>query len=172
VPHFSVCHQDTNLAAVLARARAFKLKIGDLRFLAIDYLQLLADIADARPADRVAEISRVTAALKRFATSENCVVILLSGFNRDYIKAGNREPKLSDLEGSGSIEKDANRVLLIEIPTEYYLAGMRHTQSITADSSAVPRFFAKVVQAKGRNQGTGTLGLHFKRETKTFVPMT
>jgi replicative DNA helicase len=109
--------------------------------------------------------------LKRFATAENCAVILLSGFNRQYITAGDREPRLSDLDGSASIEKDASRVLLIDVPADYTLGGVSYQQNITDNPTDAPRFFTKVIQAKGRNQGTATVGLYFRRETKTFQPI-
>jgi len=169
---FSVVHQDHRLDAMLARARAFKAKNG-LRVLGIDYLQIMEDVKKLKPNERPDfAISCVTSELKRFATAENCVVILLSGFNRQYVTAGDREPRLSDLDGSASIEKDASRVLLIDVPTEYTLGGVSYQQNPTDNPTDAPRFFAKVIQAKGRNQGTATVGLYFRREVKTFVPIT
>lgn len=168
---FSVGHQDHRLDAILARARAFKAKNG-LRVLGIDYLQILEDVKKLRPNERPDfAISCVTSELKRFATAENCVVVLLSGFNRQYAADGNREPRLTDLDGSASIEKDASRVLLIDVPAQYTLGGVSYTQNVTDNPTDTPRFFAKVIQAKGRNQGTATVGLYFRRETKTFQPI-
>lgn len=168
VPHFSVCHQDSSIAAICARARAFKRKHG-LRFLGIDYLQILEDVKRLRPGERPDfAIGVVTSEMKRFATQEETTVCLLSGFNRNYVRDGNRDPVLSDLDGSSNIEKDASRVLLIHVPTEYTLGGAKLTQSLTADASDQPTFFVKVIQAKGRNQGTGCIAMMFHRETKTF----
>ena len=168
VPHFSVCHQDSSIPAICARARAFKRKHG-LRFLGIDYLQILEDVKRLRPGERPDfAIGVVTSELKRFATQEETTVCLLSGFNRNYVRDGNRDPVLSDLDGSSNIEKDASRVLLIHVPTEYTLGGAKLTQSLTADASDQPTFFVKVIQAKGRNQGTGCIAMMFHRETKTF----
>lgn len=112
-PNFAVCHQDSSLREILARARAFKAKNdGRLSLLVIDYLQLLSDLKLFRPTDRHdLAIAGVTSELKRFATAENCAVLLLSGFNRQYANAGDRPPRMADLDGSASIEKDANRVL-------------------------------------------------------------
>jgi replicative DNA helicase len=168
LPHFGVCHQDSNTSQILARARAFKRKHG-LRFLGVDYLQILEDVKQLRPGERPDfAIGVVTSALKRFATQEETTVCLLSGFNRNYVRDGNRDPILSDLDGSSNIEKDASRVLLIHVPTEYSIGGAAYTQSLTADAGEQPRFFVKIIQAKGRNQGTGALGMMFHRESKTF----
>jgi replicative DNA helicase len=165
---FAVIHQDHNLDAMLARARAFKAKHG-LHILGVDYLQIMENVKRLRPGERPDfAIGVVTSELKRFATNENCVVVLLSGFNRQYISDGNREPRLSDLDGSSSIEKDASRVILLDVPTEYTLGGMTCTQNPTDNATDAPRFFTKAIQAKGRNQGTASVGLFFRRETKTF----
>ena len=59
-------------------------------------------------------------------------------------------------------------MLLIDVPSEYVIRGQKFTQSLTADASEQPTFFAKVIQAKGRNQGTASVRLSFRRETKTF----
>ena len=172
VPHFAVGHQDHNLAAILGRARAFKAKHG-LRLLGVDYLQILEDVKRLRPGDRPDfAIGVVTSELKRFATTENVTVFLLSGFNRQYAIDGDREPKLSDLDGSSNIEKDASRVLLLDVPKSYRLQGVEYQQDVTADADLTPRFFIKIMQAKGRNQGTAAIGMMFRRETKTFQPIT
>lgn len=167
LPAFTVCHQDSKLSGIVARARAFKRKHG-LAAHGTDYLQILEDVKKLKPNERPDfAIGCVTSELKRFATTESTVEFLLSGFNREYTKSP-REPKLSDLDGSSSIEKDASRVLLLHIPEEYTLGGQKFTQSLTADSADQPRFFVKVIQAKGRNTGTSSVGLFFSRETKTF----
>lgn len=166
---FAVVHTDHSMSAMVSRARAFKRKYG-LAAWGADYLQIMEDVKSLKNGEREdMAIGRVTSALKRFSTNEGVATFLLSGLNRDYIKSENgREPKLSDLHGSSSIEKDASRVLLLHIPTEYVLGGTKFTQSMTADSRDQPRFFVKLIQCKGRNQGTASVGLFFKRELKTF----
>lgn len=169
VPHFSVCHDDHCVRDIFARAEMFSRK-HKLRALGIDYLQLLQDVQRARTSsERAIAIGNVTGACKQFATRQEMAVMLLSGFNREYIRNGNREPILSDLEGGSSIEKDASRVLLIHVPTEYTLKGQKFTQSLTADADQQPTLYVKVIQAKGRNSGTSSVGLMFKRVTKTFT---
>lgn len=168
LPHFSVCHEDHSLRSIFGRALMFKRK-HKLRALGIDYLQLLEDVQRARNSgERAIALGNVTSGCKQFATREELAILLLSGFNREYVKDGNREPRLSDLEGGSAIEKDASRVLLLHIPTEYTLNGVSYTQSPTADSEEQPRLFVKVIQAKGRNSGTSSVGMMFRRETKSF----
>lgn len=167
--HFSVSHQDPDLRAMVARATAFRAKVGTLRAMGVDYLQLMADVDRCRPTDRPNVIASITGELKRFATAEGCAVFLLSGLNRGFF-VGEREPRMGDLEGSSAIEKNANRVLLIDVPNEYSLGGVSYEQSTTGENPP-ERLFARIIQAKGRNQGTGSLGMFFKRSIKTFQPI-
>lgn len=164
---FEVSHQGKSLDEIFARARAQKRKRG-LRVLGIDYLQLLADLALQKGVREDSLIANATARCKRFATDEEIIVVLLSGFNGEYAKDGNRPPRLGDLHGSAAIAKDANRVLLIDIPKSYRLDGESKTQDPTSDPDDTPRFFANIIQAKGRNQGTSSVPMFFRREIKTF----
>lgn len=77
----------------------------------IDYLQL----AERTPDDPYLEaefLGKVTRTLKLLAGHEHVAIVLLSQFNRQFANE-HREPRLSDLRGSGSIEQDANQVLLL-----------------------------------------------------------
>lgn len=170
---FAVCHSDHSMAAMLARATAFKRKNGLFAWGA-DYLQIMEDVKNPRKGEREdSAIGRVTAGMKQFSTSEGVATFLLSGFNRDYTRnESGRDPRLSDLAGSSSIEKDASRVILLHIPIEYTVKGAKLTQSLTADADVQPNFHIKLIQAKGRNQGTASVALQFHRETKTFTQLT
>ena len=76
----------------------------------IDYLQLMNS---GRKSDsRVQEVSYITRTLKNLAVKLKLPIILLSQLSRANDKE-NRAPKLTDLRDSGSIEQDANTVLLI-----------------------------------------------------------
>lgn len=93
---------------------------GRLRLVVIDYLQLLDS---ANPRDNPVErISQATRKLKLLQTSLRVPILLLSQLSRDGTKAargangdlGNApEPQLSDLRGSGSIEQDANAIVML-----------------------------------------------------------
>lgn len=81
-----------------------------LDVIVIDYLQLMS--GGSRSDSRVQEISYITRTLKNLAVSLKVPIILLSQLNRANDKE-NRAPKLTDLRDSGSIEQDANTVILI-----------------------------------------------------------
>jgi replicative DNA helicase len=167
--HFAVCHSDEWLDDIVGRARAFKRR-HQLDLWIIDYLQLVADCQRIeRGQTEALAIARVTSALKRFATREGCAIILVAQINRAADKDSNREPRLSDLHGSSAIEKDASRVIFLhrpdEIPADKTGTGMIERQTATDDRAW---HFIRVIQAKGRNVGTGVCILRADRATATL----
>ena len=76
----------------------------------IDYLQLIS--GDARTQSRENQISEISRGLKAMAKELDVPVIVLSQLNRDSEKE-RRDPRLSDLRESGSIEQDADIVMLL-----------------------------------------------------------
>ncbi len=133
-----------------ARRLAARSKIG---FIIVDYLQLLAP-TDARVAreQQVAEISR---GLKALAKELDVPVLVLSQLNRAAEKE-NRAPKLSDLRESGSIEQDADVVLMLARPKD-----ADEKFQVAADS-------AELIVAKQRNGPVGELRLTFLRDITRF----
>jgi replicative DNA helicase len=87
---------------------------GQLKLIVLDYLQLLnSSRSDANEYEKVSEISRV---LKVMARELRIPVVALSQMSRESEKGASsapREPRLSDLRGSGSIEQDADAVIFI-----------------------------------------------------------
>ena len=82
------------------------------RLLVIDYLQLLTCPGHEV---RAVEVGAVSRSLKQLALREDLPVLALSQLNRG-MEQQNREPRLSDLRESGSIEQDADAVLLMHRP--------------------------------------------------------
>lgn len=78
----------------------------------IDYLGLI-DVKTDRNANNVQRLGAITRALKQFAMAQKVPVILLCQLNRESEKE-RREPQLTDLRDSGSIEQDADVVLMVE----------------------------------------------------------
>ena len=82
---------------------------GELGLVVIDYLQLLSvPGVDSR----VQEVSQISRTLKQLSLELDCPVIALSQLNR-AIESQNRQPMLSDLRESGSIEQDADVVMFL-----------------------------------------------------------
>ncbi len=85
---------------------------GQLKLIVIDYLQLLQ--GSSREQEEYAKISEISRVLKNLSRECSVPVLALSQMSRDSEKgAAPREPRLSDLRGSGSIEQDADAVMFI-----------------------------------------------------------
>jgi len=82
---------------------------GELGLIVIDYLQLLSSPGHD---SRVQEVSHISRSLKAIAMEYEVPVLALSQLNR-ALESANRNPMLSDLRESGSIEQDADCVLLM-----------------------------------------------------------
>lgn len=80
-----------------------------LDLIVIDYLQLMRGAGD----NRVIEITGITAACKRLSRELEVPVILLSQLNRKCEERANRRPMSSDLRESGSIEQDADVIIMV-----------------------------------------------------------
>jgi replicative DNA helicase len=88
----------------------------NLKMVVVDYIQLISSTQKNREIrERVTEISRE---LKILARTLNVPVVALSQFSRDMDK-GRRRPVLSDLRDSGSLEQDADTVLLLSNNADY-----------------------------------------------------
>lgn len=111
----------------------------------VDYLQLMSS---GRKFDgsRVQEISYITRSLKSLAGNLEAPIVLLSQLSRANDKE-NRPPRLSDLRDSGSIEQDANLVILLNREREEFGGGL--SKKTLADV------------AKQRDGSTGTCPLYF-----------
>lgn len=120
--HLPIFVDDTpalTIGAIRAKARSVR----GLRVLVVDYLQLTASTPAPRgQSNRNAEIEEVSHGLKSLAKELGIAVILLSQLNRDVEKRPGKRPGLADLRDSGSIEQDADVVMLLwplqELPVE------------------------------------------------------
>ncbi len=124
----------------------------ELGLIVIDYLQLMESSSSE---NRVQELSRITRGLKGMARELNVPVIALSQLSRGVESRTNKRPMLSDLRESGSIEQDADLVLMI-YRDEYY-------NPETAD-----RGITEVIVTKHRNGPVGTVKLLFEPQFTRF----
>lgn len=120
----------------------------------IDYLQLMKTTSKIE--NRAQEISEVTRSLKILAKEFEVPIILLSQLSRNVESRVNKRPLLSDLRESGSIEQDADIVVML-YRDDYY------TNQTTKLS------LTEFIVAKHRNGPVGTAKLNFNPATTTFT---
>jgi len=136
---------------IRAKARRLQMEKG-LGLIMIDYLQLMQGSSD----NRVQELSRITRSLKSLAREINAPIIALSQLSRAVEQRTNKRPMLSDLRESGSIEQDADLVMML-YRDEYY------------HPDTVDQGVAEVIIAKHRNGPTGQVKLIFRPELTQFL---
>jgi replicative DNA helicase len=144
-----------SLSAFELRARARRLKAReDIQLIIVDYLQLMK--SKNRTENRQQEISDISSSLKALAKELNIPVIAISQLSRAPELREGKKPQLSDLRESGSIEQDADLVLLL-YREEFYHQDDEEAKNI-----------AEVNIAKQRNGPTGVLRLTFLKEFTRF----
>lgn len=108
-----------NITSLVIGAKRMK-DLYDIKVLFIDYLQLLSGSAKFKNSDsRVNEVSEISRKLKLLSRELNIPIICLSQLNRNVEGRAIKEPMLSDLRDSGSIEQDADIVILLNRPEMY-----------------------------------------------------
>ena len=125
-----------------------------LQLIIVDYLQYVH--CKDFPNNRVQEISKISRTLKEIARELEVPVIALSQLSRASEKRTDNLPLLSDLRDSGSIEQDADKVIMIH-REDYY---RKHGE---------PRDnLAELLVRKNRNGRTGSTVLRFNGDTSNF----
>ena len=140
----------STLTPLELRAKARRLKSQyDIKCVFVDYLQLMH--MGTRVESRQQEITTISRYLKALARELNIPVVVLSQLNRSPEGREGHLPKMSDLRESGSIEQDADVVMLLH-REDYYHSGEKDYE---------PNNIANVIIAKQRNGPTGTADLTF-----------
>jgi replicative DNA helicase len=124
----------------------------ELGLVVIDCLQLMEGGGSD---NRVQELSRITRSLKGMARELNVPVMALSQLSREVESRINKRPMLSDLRESGSIEQDADLVMMI-YRDEYY------------NPETPDRGVTEVIITKHRNGPVGTCKLFFEPQFTRF----
>ena len=144
-----------NLSLMEIRAKARRLKQRhDLKLIIIDYLQLMT--SGKRVENRQQEVSEFSRNLKLLAKELDVPVIAISQLNRSPEQRADKKPMLSDLRESGSIEQDADVVILL------------HREDLYSDNRSGE---ADLHVAKHRNGPTKTITVSAQLHFSRFVDM-
>jgi len=142
------------------RAKSRRLKLQhDIKCVMIDYMQLMDNPG---PESRQQQISEISRGVKAVARELSVPVICLSQLNRASEGRDGHRPRMSDLRESGSIEQDADVVMLLHREDYYRMA----------EPDFVPDNIAEIIVAKQRNGPTGTVKLAYLRQSTRFANLT
>ncbi|MBL5972484.1 MAG: replicative DNA helicase [Candidatus Leucobacter sulfamidivorax] len=146
-----------NLTLVEIRAKCRRLKQRhNLKMVVIDYLQLLS--SGKKVESRQQEVSEFSRALKLLSKELDVPVIALSQLNRASEQRADKMPAISDLRESGSLEQDADMVILLHRESTYEKENPRAGE-------------ADLILAKQRNGPTGTVTVAFQGHYSRFQDM-
>jgi replicative DNA helicase len=136
------------------KARRLQMEHG-LDLLIVDYLQLMSTNNANYAGNRVQEISEISRSIKQIARELRIPILALSQLSRAVEARPDKSPQLSDLRESGSIEQDADVVLML-YRDDYY--------NEDSDKQGVTDVYIR----KHRNGPTGRVELMFKKEQMRF----
>ncbi|MDO8577227.1 MAG: replicative DNA helicase [Candidatus Daviesbacteria bacterium] len=138
-----------SISEMRTKARRLQIEHG-LKFLIVDYLQL---VKGRNLENRVQEVSEISQNLKNLARELKIPVLAISQLSRAVEQRGTRRPQLADLRESGAIEQDADVVMFI------WREDLEHPEQVTLDIQ------------KHRNGSTGEIKMIFRAERTKFYGM-
>jgi replicative DNA helicase len=147
-----------NISTMELRTKARRLQAeAGLDMIVVDYLQLMQSSLNSRDANRVQEVSEITRGLKALARELEVPVVALSQLSRQTEMRESKEPRLSDLRESGSIEQDSDLVVFLWREKE-------RGEDEDPDGEVI-----NMRLAKHRNGPTGLAKLYFRKRQTRFV---
>ena len=155
VPLFIDDSPNLTMMEIRAKSRRLKQRHG-LDLIIIDYLQLMS--SGKRVESRQVEVSEFSRQMKLLAKELDVPVVALSQLNRGPEQRADKKPMLSDLRESGSIEQDADIVILLHREDKY-------------DENSPRKGEADLIVAKHRNGPTNTFAVAFQGHYSKFTDL-
>lgn len=132
----------------------------DIGLIILDYLQLITG-SDRYKGNRVQEVTEISRGLKQLARELEVPVIALAQLSRSVTGRDDPRPVLSDLRESGSIEQDADLVMMLHRP-DYY-----HQNEDGYEETHITELLIQ----KHRHGGIGRIDLYFHPELLRFMSL-
>jgi len=158
LPFFIDDTPDLSIQDIRVKIKTIVLEQGQIGLVIIDYLQLMQN-SNFKNGNRAQELSQITRSLKTIAREFNTPIIALSQLSRNVENRLDQKPILSDLRESGSIEQDADLVLML------YRTKSKTSSSI---NDQIPQL-TELIIAKQRNGPIGTVKLKFNEKQTKFL---
>jgi len=148
---------DLSVQDIKSKIKTILFEQNKLGLVIIDYIQLMQN-TKLKNENRVQELSQITRSLKTIAREFDIPIIGLSQLSRNVENRVDKKPILSDLRESGSIEQDADLVLML------YKSNINRSSKYDSQTSQL----IELIVAKQRNGPTGSIKLKFDQERTKF----
>nr|YP_009497067.1 DNA replication helicase [Psammoneis obaidii]AWT39780.1 DNA replication helicase [Psammoneis obaidii] len=158
LPLFINDTSDLSIYQIRSKIKNMLFEQTEIGLVVIDYLQLMQD-SNSKINNRVQELAQITRSLKNIAREFNIPIIALSQLSRSVENRPNKRPILSDLRESGSIEQDADLVLMLYRNNYYNL-------NINGNDKSQE---TELIIAKQRNGPIGSITLNFDEKRAKFL---
>jgi len=158
LPFFIDDTPDLSIQDIRSKIKTLIFEQTQIGLIIIDYLQLMQS-SKLKIENRVQELSVITRSLKNIAREFNIPIIALSQLSRNVENRIDKRPILSDLRESGSIEQDADLVLML-YRTKYYNSNQINEQT---------SYLTELIIAKHRNGPIGSIKLKFDEKRTKFL---
>jgi replicative DNA helicase len=158
IPFFIDDSPNLSIYDIQSKIKTILFEQGQIDLVIIDYLQLMQS-SKSKIENRVQELSQITRALKNIARQFNIPIIALSQLSRNVENRIDKKPILSDLRESGSIEQDADVVLMLYKNKDFQIK-QDETQNY---------YLTELIIAKQRNGPLGNIKLKFDPNKTKFL---
>jgi replicative DNA helicase len=158
-PFFVDDTSNLSIQDIRARLKTILFEQNKIGLVIIDYLQLM-QTSNLKAETRVQELSQITRLLKNMAREFNIPIIALSQLSRNVENRIDKKPILSDLRESGSIEQDADLILMLYQNQNF---NPKDTSEQNQDFQII-----ELIIAKQRNGPIGTVKLKFDGTQNKF----
>lgn len=157
IPFFIDDTPNLSLRDIRSKIKTIIFEQGEIGLIIIDYLQLM-ETTKSKMDNRVQEIAMITRGLKKLAREFSVPIVALSQLSRNVESRIDKKPILSDLRESGSIEQDADLVLMLYKNSELY----------GKENKSQNYYLTELIIAKQRNGPLGTIKLKFDPNRTKF----
>ena len=158
LPFFIDDTPDLSIQDIRSKIKTILFEQNKIGLIMIDYLQLMQN-SKFKSENRAYELSQITRSLKNIAREFNVPIIALSQLSRNVENRVDKKPVLSDLRESGSIEQDADLVIML------------HKTNININKISLDKTVSltDLIIAKQRNGPTGSIQLLFDKKRTKYI---
>lgn len=152
---------DLSIQDIRSKIKTIIFEQNQIGLIIIDYIQLMQNYK-LKTTNRVQELSQITRSLKTIAREFNVPIIGLSQLSRNVENRIDKKPILSDLRESGSIEQDADLVLML------YQNKLQNPSQTSISENTKNNNIVEIIIAKHRNGPIGNIKLKFDEQHTKF----